>query len=56
MTEGLIDDVQEGFKAGRGCVDQSFTLKQTVEKALEKKFRMYVGFMDGFYRRHYGKY
>ena len=21
MTEGLIDDVQRGFRAGRGCVD-----------------------------------
>ena len=33
MTEGLIDDEQEGFTAGRGCVDQIFTLKKIGEKA-----------------------
>ena len=27
MTEGLIDDVQGEFRAGRGCVDQIFTLR-----------------------------
>ena len=37
VTEGLIDDVQGGFRAGRGCVDQIFTLKQIGEKAREKK-------------------
>ena len=26
VTEGLIDDEQGGFRAGRGCVDQIFTL------------------------------
>ena len=36
-TEGLIGDVQGGFRAGRGCVDQIFTLKQIAEKAKEKK-------------------
>ena len=35
-TEGLIDDEQEGFRAGRRCVDQIFTLKQIGEKAREK--------------------
>ena len=33
MTGGLIDDEQCGFREGRGCVDQSFTLKQIGEKA-----------------------
>ena len=23
MTEGLFDDVQGGFRAGKGCVDQN---------------------------------
>ena len=39
VTEGLIDDEQGGFRAGRGCVDQIFTLKQ--EKALWRVLRMY---------------
>ena len=42
MTEGL----QGGFRAGKGCVDQFFTLKQIDKKAQKKKCRVYVGFMD----------
>ena len=34
-TEGLIDDEQGGFRAGKGCVDQIFTPKQIGEKARE---------------------
>ena len=45
MTEGLIDDMQRGFRAGRGCVDQIFTLKQIGEKAWERERKVYVGFM-----------
>ena len=45
MTEGLIDDKQGGFRTGRGCVDQIFTLKQIGEKAQEKNV-VYVGFVD----------
>ena len=33
VTGGLIDDEQRGFRAGRGCVDQIFTLKQIGKKA-----------------------
>ena len=36
MTDGLIDDVQGGFVAGKRCVDQIFTLKQIGEKASKK--------------------
>ena len=42
----LIDDEQRGFRPTRGCVDQIFTLKQMVEKAREKKRKVYVGFLD----------
>ena len=45
-TGGLIDGEQGGFRAGMGCVDQIFTLKQIGEKTLEKKCRGYVGFID----------
>ena len=33
VTGGLIDDEQRGFREGRGCVGQVFTLKQIGEKA-----------------------
>ena len=46
MNEGLIADEQGWFRAGRGYVDQIFTLKQKGEKAWEKKCRVYVGFMN----------
>ena len=46
MTWGLIDDEQMGFRAGRGCVDQIFTLKQISEKVQEKKCILHVSFMD----------
>ena len=45
MTGGLIDDEQGGFRAGRRCVDQIFTLKQIGEKTREKKCSV-----CGFYR------
>ena len=45
MTEGLIDYVQGGFRAGRGCIDQVFIRKQIGEKA-RKKNVVFVGFMD----------
>ena len=37
VTEGLIDDEQEMFRTGRGCVDQILTPKQIGKKAWEKK-------------------
>ena len=33
VTGDLIEDEQGGFRAGRGCVDQIFALKQIGEKA-----------------------
>ena len=41
VTEGLIDDDQGGFRAGRGCVDQIFTVEQIGEKAREKTKSIY---------------
>ena len=46
VTWGLIDDEQGFFRAGRGCLDQIFTLKQIGEKPREKKHIVYMGFID----------
>ena len=35
VTEGLINDEEGGFRAGRGCVDQIFTLKH-LEKGYDR--------------------
>ena len=42
----MINDEKGGFRAGRGCVNQIFTIKWIGEKAKEKKLRVYVGFID----------
>ena len=57
VNEGLIDDKQGGSIAGRGCVDQTFTLKQIGEKAQEKKCSVchYVRHMIGLIGKHYGR-
>ena len=44
VTGGWIDDDQGGFRTGRGCVDQIFTLKQIGKKAREKKTQSVCGF------------
>ena len=36
VTGGLLDNEQEGFREGRGRIDQTFTLKHIGEKAQEK--------------------
>ena len=46
MTEGLIDDERGGFRAGRGYVNQIFTLQQVGEKHERKKSRVCMGFID----------
>ena len=42
----LIDDEEGSFRAGKGCVDQIFTLKQIGDKVREKIHKVYVSFMD----------
>ena len=60
MTEGLIGDVQGGFRAGRGRVDQIFTLKEIGEKAREKNVEFmwvlwtWIRYMIGSIGKHYG--
>ena len=46
VSVGLIDKEQGSFRAKSECVDQILTLKQIGEKAMEKKRRMYMGFID----------
>src|SRR5678816_1578033 len=46
LTEGRMGEEQGGFREGRGCVDQVFTLKMLVEKSLERKGKVYGCFLD----------
>ncbi len=41
-----MSEEQEGFRKGRGCVDQIFAMKRLVEEYLHKDTKSYAAFMD----------
>ena len=45
-TEGEVMEVQGGFRQGRGCGDQIFTIRQLSEKVLEKNKQMVIACID----------
>ena len=45
-TESVIDEVQCGFRRGRGCIDQIFIVRQICEKYLAKNKDVYFAFLD----------
>ena len=45
-TERRDMEKQGGFRAKRSCVDQVFTLRQVMEKAIEKRRELFVAFID----------
>ena len=45
-TENVIVEVQGGFRRGRGCTDQIFTVRQICEKYLGKGKDVYFAFLD----------
>ncbi len=45
-TEGMICDKQGGFRRGRGCVDQIFTVRLVCEKYLAKGKDVFWALMD----------
>ena len=46
LTVDKVPDEQGGFRAGRGCNDQIFAVKQIVEKTIEKDKKTYMAFVD----------
>ena len=45
-TEGRVLEEQGGFRAKRSCVGQVFTLRQVMEKAIERRRELFVAFID----------
>ena len=45
-TEGNVMEEQGGFRAMRGCIDQVFTLRQVIEKGIEKRRELFMAFID----------
>ena len=46
IPEGKIMEAQVGFRAGRGCVENVFMVRQLAEKMLERGKRLYAAFLD----------
>ncbi len=45
VTDKSMGD-EQGFRKGRGCVDQIFAVKVLMEKYLEKDRKLFAAFMD----------
>ena len=45
-TEGRVMKEKGGFRAMRGCIDQVFTLRQVMEKGIEKRRELFMAFID----------
>ena len=45
-TESVIEEVQGGFRRGRGCSDQTFIVRQICEKYMAKSKDVYFAFLD----------
>ena len=45
-SEGLLWEAQGGFRNGRGCMDQVFSLRNIVEKRLAVGQKVFCGFVD----------
>ncbi len=45
-TESKVTEVKGGFRRGRSCVDQIFTIRQLSEKVLEKNKQMVMACID----------
>ena len=45
-TESKVTEVKGGFRRGRSCVDQIFTIRQLSEKVLEKNQQMMMACID----------
>ena len=53
----MIGNEQRGFRAGKGCVDQIFTLKRISEKVQKKKRGAYADrHMKGLIGKLYGRF
>ncbi len=46
ITDESVGDEQEGFRKGRGCIEQIFAVKILVENYLENDRKLFAAFMD----------
>ena len=46
ISEAILLEEQNGFRRGRSCIDNVFTLKQTIEKRREFNLETHMAFLD----------
>ena len=46
ISEAILLEEQNGFRIGRSCIDNVFTIKQTIEKRKEFNLKTHVAFLD----------
>ncbi|KAK3760073.1 hypothetical protein RRG08_064743 [Elysia crispata] len=45
-VDGKLREEQAGFRQGRGCIDQIFTLRNIIEQCIEWQRELYINFVD----------
>jgi len=46
ILEAILLEEQNGFRTGRSCIDNVFTIKQTIEKGREFNLETHIAFLD----------
>lgn len=46
VVEGRLSEAQAGFRRGRGCADQIFSIRRVMEQAAAKQMPVYACFVD----------
>jgi hypothetical protein len=46
ILEAILLEEQNGFRTGRSCIDNVFTIKQTIEKRREFNLETHIAFLD----------
>ena len=46
ILEAILLEKQNGFRIGRSCIDNVFTIKQTIEKRREFNLETHIAFLD----------
>jgi len=46
ISEAILLEEQNGFRIGRSCIDNVFTIQQTMQKRTEFNLETHIAFMD----------
>jgi len=46
ILEAILLEEQSGFRIGRSCIDNVFTIEQTIEKRREFNLENHIAFLD----------